>query len=92
MSDTPDVLNWLKICDLAKQWPNLKGVHDLAMKQLMKATQDAEKQLADEKAATAAAAQRALNERYAKSDITEEAKEKSENHFNSETIQRRTDI
>lgn len=29
-----EVLTLLEICDLAKQWPNLKHIHDAAMKQL----------------------------------------------------------
>ena len=32
-----DVLTLLQICDLSKQWPNLKHLHDSAMEVLTKA-------------------------------------------------------
>jgi len=35
--DNEDILRWLQICDLAKQWPGLKPIHDAAMAKLIEA-------------------------------------------------------
>ena len=56
-----NTLMLLQICDLAKQWPNLKSIHDLAMQDLMaqadeaqdeinKRAEEAAKKVADAKA------------------------------------------
>ena len=38
-------LEALQICDLAKQWPNLKAIHDLSMSDLTKLNADAQAEL-----------------------------------------------
>ena len=55
MSDK-DVLPLLQICDLAKQWPNLKPIHDLAMAELVDAAVEAQDEL-DKRAEAAAKAE-----------------------------------
>ena len=55
MSDTSP-LELLQICDLAKQWPNLQALHDLAMADLVSANDDAKTELVKRAAAKAKAA------------------------------------
>ncbi len=45
MSDASP-LQLLQICDLAKQWPTLTALHDVAMADLVKANDDAKAELA----------------------------------------------
>ena len=59
MMNPEDTVALLQICDLAKQWPKLNSVHDLAMAQLIEANDEAKDWLvkrADEKAKAAAEA------------------------------------
>lgn len=69
-------LELLKLCDLAKQWPNLKGLHDLTMKKLEQASKEAEKQLAKEREDEAMAAQQEQLKRQARIDADNKAQEK----------------
>lgn len=39
-------LQLLQICDLAKQWPNLQALHDVAMADLVAMNEDAKAELA----------------------------------------------
>jgi hypothetical protein len=58
MSD--NTLALLQVCDLAKQWPRLQAVHDLAMADLLTANEEAKAELvkrADAKAEAEADAQ-----------------------------------
>lgn len=46
MSDSGTPLQLLQVCDLAKQWPTLGAIHDLAMADLVKMNDDAKAELA----------------------------------------------
>lgn len=56
-----DIVALLNICDLGKQWPQLRALHDVAMQDLLAANEDAKEELAarkeaaDQKAAEAKA-------------------------------------
>lgn len=52
--DQATVVTQLKICDLAKQWPALQAIHDLAMAELLKANVDAKIELTKRAEAKAA--------------------------------------
>ena len=77
MSDT-STLELLQTCDLAKQWPNLRAIHDLAMDDLMETNAAAQEEIdkraeakakADaEAAAKVAAAAKAVADKQAAAD------------------------
>lgn len=83
MSDN-NVLELLQICDLAKNWPHLRSIHDVAMGDLAKFVEEAkaelEKRAADLKAkaeAEAAKIAAALKAETDKQKAADEAAEKA---------------
>lgn len=48
--NTSEIYGLLHVADLAKNWPNLRSIHDLAMFELEAASFEAAKELADRKA------------------------------------------
>lgn len=68
--DVNRVGSLLHICDMSKNWPGLRGIHDLAMVQLEAISVDASKELVDRKVKLA----QAEAERAAKIKADEEQK------------------
>ena len=75
---TNETLALLQICDLAKEWPNLKAMHDLAMDELNKLNLDAQKELARR------AEVKAKEEAAAKAKAAAEAKAEAERRSTAE--------